>query len=166
MRKPLFPSRLLALYAVLLAGLFVGSLFAAGMDSTCLSLMRRAMNAPVSIVVLVTGCVLPFLIAAYAVMIERFSLLLILIFLRCAAFGFVTWAAAAAFGSAAWLLQPMLQFTDCAALTALAVYASRRCMVWKRGYLKELCILAAIAAAVAVIDFTAVAPFLASLPDL
>ena len=145
-----------------IVGLLLGIFFAAE-TGFAVSMMRRAASCRVSIVLLFVGGALPFLIAAYAVMIERYFILFSLVLLRCFCFGYCAWTAVLSFGSAGWLVQPMLQFTDSILLAVLCFFSLR----WSGGYdrhlKRDLTFCIALTAAVAVIDFSAVSPFLASL---
>lgn len=145
-----------------MVGLLLGILTAAVADSSVLPLMRLSVSTRVSIVSLFASAALPFLIAAYAVMIHNFRFLFALVFCRCFFFGFWLWLGVAAFGSAAWLVQPMLHFTDWLSLPALCLFCLRRCGGvgrWER----DLTVCMIMTAVAAVVDFIAVSPYLAAL---
>ena len=136
-----------------------GILSAAATDESILSLMRLASSGPVSIVFLLLACVLPFLIAACAVSIEQWNILLLTVFLRFSYWGLGAGFCIRCFGSAAWLVQPMLQFTDNVALVLFCLYCFSR-----EERRKSVFRFALIGMALAVIaDYCIVSPFLASL---
>ena len=146
-----------------IVGILAGTLAAAGTDDSVLSLMRRAAMCRVSIVGLFLTAVLPFLIAAYAVSIHKDPLLFVFCALRGFGFGYCAWLIVRAFGPAAWLVQPMLQFSDNILMAVYCFFGLWFCS-GRGGNLKRwliACIL--LTAAVTVFDYLAVSPFLAML---
>ena len=139
-----------------LLGLAAGILAASATDSLP-SLMRLAACCPVSIVLLLP--VLPFLIAAWAVSIEQWNILWVTVFLRYFAWGFLAAGCLRCFGTAAWLVQPMLQFTDNLSLVLFSLYCFSL-----RAREKRL-LAAAVTGTVlaAIIDCSVISPFLVSL---
>ena len=105
-----------------LSAMTAGILSAALMDLYLISLMRQFLMVSVSIVVRLAVAVLPFLIAAYAVSIEQWNILLITVFLRFFCWGFASGICIRAFGSAAWLVQPLWQFADNGTLMLFCLY--------------------------------------------
>lgn len=156
--------RVLCFLGFWIVGILAGMLAAAaGADESVLSLMRRAASCRVSIVALFLTAVLPFLIAAYAVMIHKDLLLFASSTLRGFGFGCCAWLVVRAFGSAAWLVQPMLQFTDNILMAVYCFFGFWFCS-GRGGSLKRWvigCII--LTAAVTVFDYLAVSPFLVTL---
>lgn len=146
-----------------LLGLLFGPITAAGMDVSTLSLMRLVAVSQVSIFSLLPACVLPFLIAAIAVSINRFVLVFFLAFLRYYAWSFLAWMCVRSFGTSAWLVQPLLQFSDSASLFIFSICCVRWCAELPKSVGKDL-VLAVIGVVVMVItDYFAVSQFLAGL---
>jgi hypothetical protein len=146
-----------------IAGLLLGILSAVDADPTVLSLMRLTATAQVSIVFVLIRCVLPFLFTAFAVLIQAPFILYAVAFVRCFSCGFVLWLIAAAFGSAAWLIGPMLHFSEMLNLGLLCVVLLRWRQVPFRRIKSELVFCLLVSAWIVVIDHFAVSPFLAEL---
>lgn len=153
--------RLLSFFGCWLLGLLLGTLLAVGADASMISLMRRAANCRVSIVLLLTA-VLPFLISAYAVSIYRYSILSVLGLLKAFAYSFCGILSVRAFGSAGWLVQPMLQFTD-SITTIFLCFFGIRCCVDQTGFKRDLIICILVSVAAVIIDYALVSPYLLSL---
>ena len=93
-------------------GLLLGTLYAAGLDLTFLSLMRRFFLYPVSIVIRLILAVLPILICTYAFTIGKTEIVMAVLFCKGFLFSFLALSAYLIFGSAGWLIQPMILFSD------------------------------------------------------
>lgn len=145
------------------AGLISGTLFAVGADSSLLSLMRLALSCRVSIVLLFLAALFPFLITAYAVCINRFSLLFAAAFVKALAFSYCGALVYRAVGDAGWLLQPMFQFTDTVVCVAYCWFCLRVCMHPVHSVRGELMICVTMAAIAVITDFILVSPFLGTL---
>ena len=145
-----------------ITGLLAGTIFASQVNFNTLSLMRMVPRHSVSIVLLILVAVIPFLIAAYAVSIRKIAALFVLSFVIAATYGSVGMMVNLAFGSASWLVLPMLLFSRIIH-HCLYCWFVLRCMVLTMhlGTVLLLCVLAC--AIVVVIDATFVSPFLASL---
>jgi hypothetical protein len=144
-------------------GLFAGIFIAARIDPSLLVVVRRASSCRVSTVGSFLTAMLTFLIAAYAVLIHNDLLLCLISFLRGFGFGCLAWLSVRAFGTAAWLVQPLLQFSDGFVLLTYILFGIWVCRrkEQKLHWAVVLCIV--IAAAVSAYDYLAVSPFLASL---
>ena len=92
-------------------GLLVGIVAADLMDSSLISLVRRGMDDPVSTVWSGLQILFLFLITAMAVKIDAFPILLATGFLTSMRYGASVWIAFRAYGTAAWLVQPLVQFS-------------------------------------------------------
>ena len=152
---PKAPIRLCFIWAL---GLLIGIVTAYSIDNVAF-LMRLAACSQVSIVLVLLGGVLPLLIAAYAVTIHEFYILALLCFLRCMGYGFMLCLCLRAFEDAAWLLQPMLQFSDSAFLVMLAYIAFRGSKYSRR----DIYLCGVIAIIVSAADHFVVSPFLMTL---
>ncbi len=163
MHKSFCSYRLFWLFGRLwIAGLFLGFALSFTASDETLSWMRLSAGCRVSIVLVFVWCSFPLLISAIAVMIHNFKLLFFCTFLRCLLYGFYLGIGAAAFGAAAWLVQPFLQLTDNLSLIVFCSYciygiSSRRANLRFVG----ICIL--IIYLSAVIDYYAVSDFLSGL---
>ncbi len=147
------------LVAAWLSGLTLGTLFAAGLDDSYYALMRRLAVMPVSIVLFLIWAILPFLISAYAVLIHKQTILLCLCFAKAFCFSLAAFSFQTSFGSAGWLLQPMLQFSDLALMPMLCWICLRNCRQMEKTALRDhgICLCGAIAAAL--IGYTVTVPF-------
>ncbi len=141
-----------------LGGLGAGFLFSRCASDTLLCLMRQAPLCPVSIVWRLAYNALPFLIAAFAVSISSHRLLYALCWVKIFLFSSFAFSSVAAFGSAAWLVRLLLQFSDLCLLPVLYWFAGRQL---EQGRLaRDLGICLAIASLVGAVDQSCIAPFL------
>ncbi len=141
-----------------LAGFGAGFLFSRCASDTLLALMRQAPLCPVSIVWRLVYNALPFLIAAFAVSISSDKLLYALCWIKVFLFSSFAFSTVAAFGSAAWLVRLLLQFSDLCLLPVLYWFARRS--LGKGRQARDLSICLALASLVGVVDQTCIAPFL------
>ena len=147
--------------AVWIFGLMLGTLFAAGTDSLFLSWMLRFSSHPVSIVFSLILAVLPFLIAAYAVLIKRQEIVLAVLFCKAFVYAFLGFSAQMIYDTAGWLLQPMIQFPDLLLMPMLFWFCLRGNKALMRDHLTCLCT----AIPVVLIHYFVVLPFVAQLID-
>lgn len=147
-----------ALAFLWLAGLAAGFLFSRCASDTLLSLMRQAPLCPVSIVWRLAYNALPFLIAAFAVSISSDKLLYALCWIKIFLFSSFAFSAVAAFGSAAWLVRLLLQFSDLCLLPVLYWFVSRQ--LERVGRTRDLSICLALSSLVGAVDQGCIAPFL------
>lgn len=141
-----------------LAGLGAGFLFSRCASDTLLSLMRQAPMCPVSIVWRLVYNALPFLIAAFAVSISGNKLLFALCWIKIFLFSSFAFSSVAAFGSAAWLVRLLLQFSDLCLLPVLYWFASR--LLGQGRLARDLGICLALASLIGAVDQSCIAPFL------
>lgn len=141
-------------------GLFAGVFFGIQAGPSVLSLMRAASVSRVSIVGLLICNVLPFLISAFAVSLQRSLLLPVIAFLKAFSFGFCAMAIVRAFGTAGWLVGGLLLFSDCLSLPALCWFwlrqADGRCVQLKKDLITGLLV----TAIAGILDCCLIAPFL------
>ena len=115
-------------------GLLLGTLFAAGLDISFLSLMRRFFTQPVSIVILLILAVLPFLICTYAFIISRMEIMYAVLFCKAFFISLIALTAYRIFGSSGWLLQPMIQFSDILLAPVLYWFCNSKGRTWMRDH--------------------------------
>ena len=144
-------------------GLLLGTLFAVGADASFLSLMRQAAVSRVSIVNLLTAIVLPFLFSALAVYMGRPRALYVICFCKALCFAFCIVLADRSFGTAGWLIQPLLLFSDLLLAPVLFWFSVRHIGGGSGSLQKDIGFCAAVIAAVAMLDAFWVSPFLAEL---
>ena len=119
-------------------GLLFGTLIAAKIDPISFSLMRRTASSQVSIVDLFIAAAFPFLIAAYAVYINRPKVLLAVCFCKAFGFSFCAFLIIASFGTAGWLVQPLLQFTDIFLIPVFCWFCIRNLSGNKKSLIKDI----------------------------
>ena len=151
-----FLFRLIAFWTL---GLLLGTLFAAGLDDSFFPLMRRFFAFPVSIVIHLILAVLPFLICTYAFMIQRKEIILAVLFCKAFSFSLLAFYAVITYGSAGWLMQPMLQFPDLLLMPVLIWFCLRN----TRSFMRDHFICIGVAVAAVLIHYFAVLPFVAEL---
>ena len=123
--------------------------------------MRAAANGRVSIVLLLSAALMPFLITAYAVSIKQHTAVWALAFFQSFFYVLCGVLTVRSFGSAGWLVQPMLQFSDSVA-SILFCWFGLRC--FSRGDVrKDLTVCVFICIAAVIMDYFLVSPFLVSL---
>lgn len=149
-----------------IVGLLAGTVFAVITDVSFLPLMRKAAACRVSIIGLMCTALLPFLFAAYAVFINRFELLLTVCVCKVFSFAYCAVLAARAFGSAGWLVQPLLQFTDICTVPVLCWFSLRHIRTDTVSLRTEFSVCLFLTAAAAGLDYFVVSPFLAKLIDI
>ena len=127
--------------------------------------MRLSVFYRVSIVLTVLWCVLPLLIAAYAVKIQNYTILMAVSGVRSFCFSYTLAVIALAFGSASWLVQPMLQFSDWLSLVVFCVLVIRWSCDLDTHLTRDLCMGIFLIILAVIIDFLAVSPFLMGILD-
>lgn len=159
-------SRWLYLALCWIAGLLMGSLLAIGAGNAFSSWMRTADLGCVSIVSFVTVLFLPFLFSAFAVMISRPQLLLLICFLKAFSFGFCASGITQCFQSAGWLVRGLLLFSDGCLLPVLLWFWVRHIDGTQRVTTSEMLACAALTFLVGSVDRCLVSPFLAMLIEI
>ena len=139
-----------------LAGLVIGTLVLVPDPP----LMRPQPQAGVSIVSAIVTTILPFLLAALAVHINRKKLIWFICFLKAFSFAFCGALIWSSYAGAGWLVRFLLMFTDICTLPVFCWYCIRSFSTAKRGDL-AVCILISLTSAG--IDHFVVSPFLAKL---
>ena len=142
-------------------GLLLGTLFAAGLDFSAFSLMRRIFSFQVSIVVHLIFAVLPFLICTYAFMIHRQEIVFAVLFCKAFTFSFLAFSVCWIFGTAGWLIQPMLFMPDILLMPLLFWFGMQKGKALMRDHI--ICLGAAVLSVL--IHYCVVLPFVAELID-
>lgn len=107
------------LACVWVLGLVSGSIFSFSTSGSLVSLMRRAISCPVSIISLLSALALPLLFSAFAVYISQPKLLSPIAFSKAFLFSYLSFGLLAAFGSAGWLIHFLFMFGDILSLPLL-----------------------------------------------
>ncbi len=143
-------------------GLLFGVLFSRNRDPTLASLMRQAASCRMSIVGILC-CFLPFLLAAHAAYIGRPFLLLLVCSCKSFSFSFVAAALFRAFGTAGWLIWPMVHFTQLLTLPVFCWFCLRWYAQKMDGIFRNLGVCIGICAFIAGMDYFVVSPFVAGI---
>lgn len=155
--------RFLYLAFAMMAGAFFGAYLANQSVDSFLPLMLVAAGCRMSIVGLIASRFLPFLFAAFAVYIAKYWLLIPVIFIKGCS---ITWCGCltvTAFGSAGWLVQPLLQFSDFLLLPALFWFCIRRISEARATIWRDLKICGAAFVLTGALDYCIISPFLVML---
>ncbi len=153
------------LWLVWCLGLLLGFLFAVKADPSYFTVMRLAAGCRMSIVGLCASLLLPFLLAAYAASIQKPWLMLWVCGGKAFGFAYIGHMARRAFGSAGWLIQPMLQFHQILFLPLLLVFCLRQISGEGQNLKRDSCICLGLLALIAGVAYFVVSPFLAGLID-
>lgn len=151
------------LTAVWCLGLLTGGLLISRESELVLSWMRLAACGRVSIVGLLLGNLLPFLFSFVFLSLSMPRLLYAVCFFRALLFGFCAAGIGAGFGSAGWLVQCFLFFSDFLTMPGL-FWCWIRIFTRKSGdWRRDLLVGSLAAAGVGIVDYLLVAPYLARL---
>lgn len=102
-----------------ICGLLCGVAFFSVSSPDTLSVMRRAVLCPVSIVCLINAALIPFLLSAFFALLSMNWMVMGICFVKAFLFAFVSLGMLSGFGSGGWLLRFFLLFGDSAALPLL-----------------------------------------------
>lgn len=163
-RRPFgfFKSRIFLLTILFLSwiiGVFLGGAVFYLSKPSFVALMRSASCCTVSIVGLFILIVIPFLISAIAVFCSCPFLIFPLCFLSALSYGVCSFAVFASFGSAGWLAQLLIMFSEnCAVLSLFVLWSQSICSSFHiKPSLFGICFSVAVIAGI--IDFVFVSPF-------
>lgn len=131
--------------------------------SSSFSLMRGAPGATVSINALLLTATLPFLLSALAVFLSGPEWLLPVSLVCGFLYGYIGLLVFRTFGSAGWLIRPMLCFSICASAPLLFLYWQCLFASNRKMFLFETFFFLSCAVLIASFDYSHVSPFLASL---
>ena len=146
-----------------ISGLICGCIIAVQVSDTYLLMMRRAVTSPVSIFGLLTVSFLPFLFITLSVYISRPKLIHCICFLKACSFMITGFSVITVFGSAGWLVQFLLQFTDLGALALLCWFACQHLDGSKNSLGAHITLCGTCVAGLVWIEYCYVSPFLAML---
>jgi hypothetical protein len=146
--------------SIWLGALLCGLLLSLRCNPAFISLMRQIVLRSVSIVWVLTWCLLPLLLSAYVVLHDHIPILYLLCFLRVMLFSFMMSALITAFGSASWILQPLAQFSDWVGLVLFCRCSTHWPTLDKARIPKELGICILLSTAAAILDRYAVSALL------
>lgn len=155
--------RFLYLAFAMIAGVVLGVYLAMQSADSFMTLMRTAAGCRMSIAGLIASRFLPFLFAAFAVYISKHWLLIPVFFIKGCA---ITWCGCltvAAFGSAGWLVQPLLQFSDFLLLPVLFWFSIRRIVQTRDAIWRDLKICGVAFVLAGALDYCIISPFLVML---
>ena len=155
------PKVYLLFIGVWLAGLILGTYFAAVSGNYYFLLMHVAPTCPVSIVGLTATVLLPFLFTAYAVYKDRPWMLYGICFLKVFTFGFCGFGITAAYGSAGWLVRFLFQFSDICSVPILCWFALRNLNGRNANLKREFWICLGLNLIICCLDLCYISPFLA-----
>lgn len=145
------------------AGLTMGGLVFVHADASFLSLMRSTRMVPVSISGLVSVILFPFLISAFSAYCSMNWTLYVAVFGKAFGFCLAAFSCASAFGSAGWLICPLLLFSDVGTVFALWLFWLH-CGAAGRGLSVKTWLLCLMAAGLfGIVDVCFISPFLAVL---
>lgn len=151
------------LAVVWLLGLLLGTVISICAGDSLVSLMRMAVSGRVSISGLLSAMVLPFLLSALAVYIQKPVLLVLIAFGKAFLVSYLGLGAMAAYGSAGWLVRWLLMFSDCCSLPLLWLYWLRLLSGKRRFASIETAALMIAVVLIGSLDYCVVSPFLAVL---
>ena len=154
--------RIVLFSVVWLLGLVMGTLMAAKADLSFLSGMPAVLNGRSSIVVPLLTAALPFGIAAYAALIDRYIFLYLAAGGKAAVSALCGYLLVRAFGGAGWLVQPMWQFTDLAC-SAVFCWFCFRCIIGGGNRKRDMILSFLLCLLALILDFLVVSPFLETL---
>lgn len=147
---------ILALFWIL--GLFSGCVYHLNSGSATASLMCGALNGTVSIVSLLSVILLPFLLSALAVYFFKPAFLPVIAFFKACTMAFVATGLMSAYGSAGWLAQLMLMFSDLCTVPLLWLFWLRHLGNPGRCSVTESCLFLASVCLVCFLDFYLISP--------
>ena len=145
---------------VWIAGLIFGTIMAAAASDAYFLLMRIAPKSTVSIIGLAVTVLLPFLLTAFAVLSDRSLWLYPICFTKVFAFAFSGYGISAAYGSAAWLVRFLFQFSDILTIPILFWFTFRHHKGRRPGWKRDFGIGCVLELLVCCLDLWFISPFL------
>lgn len=149
-----------------LAGLLFGMIISLGRLPATASLMRLAPTVQVSIVGLISAISLPLFLSAIAVYYSSVWLLIPIVFAKAFVYAFVSAGVLVSWGSAGWLLQLFLIFSDTLMLPVLWLFWLRACRQAGKGIFSGIIPAVSAAFLICSIDLRFISPFLTDLLSL
>lgn len=146
-----------------IVGLVVGAYVAQSEAETVIDLVRRSVQCEMTISGVMSVCVLPFLLSAFAVLICEPWLLLFISTLKAFRFSFCAWGVCLAFGQSSWLVLFLFLFSDICLIPLLVFFWIRNIRGHANLRLFEIVGFLIAAVSVGLVDYLFISPFLASL---
>ena len=147
-------------------GLLSGMIISLGHYPTTASLMRLAPTAQVSIVSLISAISLTLFLSATAVYYSQAWLLIPIVFSKAFIYAFVCAGVLASWGSAGWLLQLLLIFSDTMMLPVLWLFWLRACRQAGKSAISGIIPAVSAGFLICSIDLRFISPFLTDLLSL
>ena len=146
-----------------IAGLLSGILMSYCADVSLFRLMLSGLDARLSIVGFLSVLLLPLFLSFLAAYLTCPLVICVIAYLKAFLFAFLGMVILHSFRSAAWLIHFLMMFSDLLILPVLwwfwiQVLSGSRSVVFRSGVVSAICIIL-----IGIFDFTAIAPFLASL---
>ena len=152
----------LCLVASWVGGVCIGHFYFRSYEQVFVSLMCSSVRSSVSIVLLLTGVTLPFLITAYSVHYHKVYILFPICFCKAFAYSVAVFAAYGTYGRGGWLMHCLLMFTENVS-ACLLMFVWLRFVFGKVGLMPTLVRCGCIALVAWSLDIIAVAPFVVSI---
>lgn len=146
-----------------LLGIFFGSQLCMKLEPPNFLMMRSVFFQPVSIVGLLVSVFLPLIITYFSIVSSKPILIVIVCFLKAAAFGFSGVLISRLFGTASWLLCFLYLFSDSCFLLPLFILWFRRCGNVRIIGLTDVYLCAAVGLLTVAVDYFSISPILAGL---
>ena len=153
------------LVAVWITGVWAGYLLYRSSEHIFISLMCGSYRSFVSIVLLLAGVTLPFLITAYAVHYKQLYILYFLCFIKAFSYCIAVLATYGAYGAGGWLMHGLLLFTENVSVCLLLFLWLR--WLWSGADLKRIIVPCGCFALLGWgLDMVVIAPFVVSFTSL
>ncbi len=146
-----------------LSGLLCGTLVYLSAEDSLISQMRSCVYAPVSIIGLLCGILLPFLFSAFAVYFSMPVLLFPICFGKAFLFSYISAGILFAFGSAGWLIRYLVLFGDCVSTPVLYWFWLRNLPGSHTRHTGESVFIVSLLILAGSIQYSVISPFLARL---
>ena len=154
---------LLVLSITFLAGFLSGTAVTFPNQALYASLMRRAAIRPVSLLCLLAHVAVLFLLTALIHKTRKITLYLFLIYAQAFSYGIVSSSACYAFGTAHWMLRPLLHFTGGINLISLLWFWCRQALGQSHSARNDFRLSLIISVISALFDHYLISPFLLKL---
>lgn len=145
------------------SGTVIGIFTAYQTDPVFLSMMRRAVFLPVSIVDLCCSILLPFIFTAVISCNKKTYLLLPFSFLKSLTYSLILASTTFVFSSCGWLVRSLLLFTDSIVIALLYWYLVRHINGQQTTAKRDLLVILLLSITTGILDVFFVAPYLAAL---
>ena len=148
---------------VFLLGFVTGFTLACNDSTSYYSLIQRAATEPATLTALMGHVLVPFLLTSLICRSGRTELLQVLCFLLAFIHGTTSFLISCAFGSASWLVQPLLLFTATTTLASLFYFWFRCLSARTQKMQQELLFSIGFAVLSSAVDYFVISPFLTRL---